>query len=427
MISSKRATAAAVAGLAAVSLVAGCSTKAQDGTGSSNSSSGGGGGGVKTDVGVTDKEISLGALTDQTGTFKVLGTAVTQGNQMWADEVNKSGGICGRQIKINVSDTGYSAEKAVTLYNQAKSKDLGFVQLIGSPAMAALKKPLVTDKIAAVPLSWSSKNLDVPNVLMVGTTYDVEVINGLSYMQSKGKIKPGDKIGHIYFKTEYGENAVLGSKAYASKHNMTVVEAGISATTTDLTPSVTQLKGAGVKAIVVTTGPAQLASALGAARAQGLNVTVYGSGPTYTPQLLETPAAALLTSGNFFTSGVSVPFNSANPKAKEIAAAWSAKNAGAVPTYGPQLGYAQGMVWGAVLKQACSDGDLTRQGILNAIGKTTVDTQGLTPNQDFTHPGSPATREVFLYTPAKVPGGIAADAQKYVAKEAQEYKAPFQK
>lgn len=426
MISSKRATAAAVAGLAAVSLVAGCSTKAQDGTGSSNSSSGGGGGGVKTDVGVTDKEISLGALTDQTGTFKVLGTAVTQGNQMWADEVNKSGGICGRQIKINVADTGYSAEKAVTLYNQAKSKDLGFIQLIGSPALAALKKPLVTDKIAAVPLSWSSKNLDVPNVIMVGGTYDVEAINGLSYLQSKGKIKDGDKIGHIYFKTEYGENAVQGSKYYAKQHKMQLVESGISATTTDLTSSITQLKGAGVKAIFITTGPAQLASALGVARAQGLNVPVWGSGPTYTPQLLQTPAAALLTSGNFYTSGINVPFTTDNPKGKQIAQEWSSENKGAVATYGPLQGYAMALVWGAVLKQACSDGDMTRQGVLNAIQKTTVDTQGLTANLDFTKQGSPSTREMFVYVPGKVPGGIAS-AEKYVSKEAQEYKTPFQK
>lgn len=426
MISSKRFTATAVAGLAAVSLVAGCSTKAPDKSGGGSNSSSGGGGGVKTDIGVTDKEINLGALTDQSGTFKVLGTAVTQGNQMWADDVNKSGGICGRQIKINVADTGYSAEKAVTLYNQAKSKDLGFIQLIGSPAMAALKKPLTTDKVAAVPLSWSSKNLDVPNVVMVGGTYDVEAINGLAYLQSKGKIKDGDKIGHIYFKTEYGENAVEGSKYYATKHKMTLVESGISATTTDLTSSITQLKGAGVKAILVTTGPAQLASALGVARAQGLNVPVYGSGPTYTPQLLETPAAALLTSGNFFTSGINVPWNSDNPKAKEIATAWSAKNSGAVATYGPIQGYAMALVWGAVLKQACSDGDLTRQGILNAIRKTTVDTQGLTANLDFTKPGSPSTREMFVFVPGKVPGGVAT-SEKYVSKEAQEYKTPFQK
>ncbi|WP_068401935.1 ABC transporter substrate-binding protein [Kribbia dieselivorans] len=421
--SKKRLTAGVFAGLAAASLVAGCSTKAAD---SNSSGTGGSAGGVKTDVGVTDTEISLGALTDQTGLFKVLGAASTQGNQMWADDVNADGGICGRQIKINVSDTGYSAEKAVTLYNQSKSKDLGYVQLIGSPAMAALKKPLVNDKIAAVPLSWSSRNLDVPNVLMVGTTYDVEVINGLAYLQKQGKIKDGDKIGHIYLKTEFGENGVEGSKYYASKHKMTVVESGVSATATDMTSSITALKGAGVKAIVVTSGPTQLASALGVARAQGLNVPFFGSSPTYTPQLLDTPAGALLTSGNFVTAGVVVPFNSAVPKAKEIASKWEKENKDGVPTFGMNLGYAMGMAWGAVLKQACSDGDLTRQGILDAIRKTSVDTQGLTPNQDFTHPGSPATREVFIYKPKKTEGGLDANPEKFISQEAQEYKAPFQ-
>ena len=65
MISSKRATAAAVAGLAAVSLVAGCSTKAQDGTGSNNSSSGGGGGGRD--------EVAQGGGTDTGALADALG------------------------------------------------------------------------------------------------------------------------------------------------------------------------------------------------------------------------------------------------------------------------------------------------------------------------------------------------------------------
>ena len=42
-------------------------------------------------------------------------------------------------------------------------------------------------------------------------------------------IKPGDKIGHVYFEGEYGENGLKGSEVRSrSKNGMTVVEQKIS-------------------------------------------------------------------------------------------------------------------------------------------------------------------------------------------------------
>ena len=36
------------------------------------------------------------------------------------------------------------------------------------------------------------------------------MINALDYLKDKGKIKSGDKIGHVYFEGEYGENGLAG-------------------------------------------------------------------------------------------------------------------------------------------------------------------------------------------------------------------------
>ena len=403
--------------------LAGCSTKAS--TGSTGGSSAGG---VKTDVGVTDKEITLGNLTDLSGVFKVLGLGITQGTQMWAADVNAKGGICGRQIKITSQDHGYSAEKAVTLYNQSKGQVLGYVQLLGSPILAALKKPITDDKIAAVPSSWASTNLDVPEVVMVGTTYDVEMVDGLSYLLEKGKIKDGDTLGHIYVDSEYGKNGLKGSMAFASAHNMKIVQSTVTSTDSDLTSAVTQLKSAGVKAILLTTTPAQTASAVGQAVAQGINVPIFGSNPTFTPQLLKTPAAPALTSGQFITAAGIQPFSSDAAVVKDLATKYKAKYTD-TPTFGPLVGYTFGQTWGAILKTACDAGDLTRQGILDARAKTKVDTGGLAPSElDFTNLGSPSTRAVWLLKPADVEGGLSlVEKEPYTSKEAQSYKTPFQK
>lgn len=426
MGSSKIARTLGVGAVVVSVALAGCSTKA-----SPTGGSGGGGasaGGVKTDVGVTDKEITLGNLTDLSGVFKILGLGITQGTQMWAEDVNAKGGICGRQIKVTSQDHGYSAEKAVPLYNQSKGQVLGYVQLLGSPILAALKKPITDDKIAAVPSSWASSNLDVPEVVMVGTTYDVEMVDGLSYLMEKGKIKEGDTLGHIFIDSEYGKNGLKGSTYFADAHKMKIVQAAVTSTDSDLTSAVTQLKSAGVKAILLTTTPAQTASAVGQAAAQGLDVPIFGNNPTFAPQLLQTPAAAALTSGQFITAAGIQPFNSDAPVVKDLATKYKAKYKD-TPTFGPLVGYTFGQTWGSILKTACDAGDLTRQGILDARAKTKVDTGGLAPSVlDFTNLGSPSTRAVWLMKPAKVEGGLElVEKAPYTAKEAESYKTPFQK
>jgi ABC-type branched-subunit amino acid transport system substrate-binding protein len=140
------------AGALAASLVlAACGSTADQGAGAT------GAGGVKTDKGVTDQTITLGIMGDTSGVFKNLGGAINAGNQLWADEINAAGGICDRQIKIEIVDHGYKADTAKTLYPQLEPKVLGMVQLLGSPVLAALKQNLQDDNLTAAPASWSAR------------------------------------------------------------------------------------------------------------------------------------------------------------------------------------------------------------------------------------------------------------------------------
>ena len=56
-----------------------------------------------------------------------------------------------------------------------------------------------------IPAAWAQSLTENPEIAVVGATYDVEMINGLDYLLKQGKIKEGDKIGHIYFEGEYGD------------------------------------------------------------------------------------------------------------------------------------------------------------------------------------------------------------------------------
>ncbi|WP_116046948.1 ABC transporter substrate-binding protein [Amycolatopsis palatopharyngis] len=406
---------------AAALVLTACGTKGGD--------SGGGGtdeSGVKTGAGVTDSTITLGVMTDKTGVFKNLGLGITQGNELWVKDVNAAGGVCGRQVALEQVDHGYKADTAKTLYPQIEPKVLGFVQLLGSPVVAALKQNLADDEAVAAPASWSSELLDNPYVMIVGTTYDVEMIDGLSYLQEQGMIADGDTVGHIYIDGEYGANGLRGSKHYAKQHNLDLREVKITSTDNDLTNIITGLKGDGVKAILLTTSPTQTGSALAANKALGLNVPVLGNNPTFDPVLHKSPAAGALD--KLYVVASSVPFSADIPKAQEVAKKYKATYS-EPPNAGVPYGYAVAEVWGTVLNKACENKDLTREGIAAALKQTTsAETGDLVAPLDFSQEGAPATRQVYVAQPdASAEGGMKYVKQLFEAPDAAAYTAPHQK
>lgn len=419
---SRRAVAYAAALIAALTL-ASCSTKATD------SGGGGGQGQLKTDVGVTANEITLGVLSDTTGPFRNLGTGLVQGNQIWADEINSKGGICGRQIKLDVADSGYKADIARTQYRQQQPNTLGYLQLLGSPINAALRGNLETDKVTSLALSWSSFILDNPYQIIPGTTYDLEMINGLAYAQKQGLIKDGDTVGHIYIGGEYGENGLRGAQYYAQQHRLNLQPAKIASTDSDMAGIVTGFRGAGVKAILLTTTPAQTASALNANSALGLNVPVIGNNPVFDPAVnLAGPAAGAV--GKLYVSASSVPYSSNVPKAAQVRQAFVAKFPQGSKNGGVPYGYAGGLIWQQILTKACQDGDMTRTGVHNAfLASNAITTDNLVAsNLNFSQVGSPPSRATYIAQadPAQE-GGLRQVQDTFTAPEAQSYVAPHQK
>lgn len=422
MIAARRAgRSALIAGALTSTLVlAACGSTADTAGGTA------GAGGVITDKGVTDTTITLGIMGDTSGVFKNLGAGLNAGNQLWADDVNAAGGICGRQIELEVVDHGYKADTAKTLYPQLEPNVLGIVQLLGSPVIAALEPNLIEDDMLAAPASWSSELLDNPGVMMIGTTYDLEIVNGLAYLQQQGLLADGDTIGHIYIDGEYGGNGLKGSQYYAEQHGLTINEAKVTSTDNDLTGIVTGMQGAGVKLIVLTTTPGQTASALAANQALGLNVPVLGNNPTFDPALLDTPAAGALS--NLYVSASNAPFSSPNPKAVEVTTAYKEAYADSPRNAGVTTGYTEGVVWENVLTAACDAGDLSRAGVKNALTTlTAIDSEGLVDVLDYSSPGSPPTRGVYIaQVDAAAEGGLTEVAPLFTAPEAETYVAPFQ-
>ena len=336
-----------------------CSTKSTD-TASSGAS--GAAGGVKTGPGVTADSISLGVLTDLSGTFAALGKTVTQGNQLGVDEINAAGGVCGRQIKLVTRDYGYDVQKGVSLYAEVAPQVGGMLQMLGSPLTTALLDTFASDHMLSATATWASSLLKSNDIQISGATYDIEMINGVSYFMDKGLVKKGDKIGHIYFEGEYGSNGLKGSEYAAEKFGLTVVKQQVKATETDMTASVGALKAAGVKAIMLTVGPKQTASAVGVAAASGLKVPFLGNNPVYSPLLLNTAAGPALEA-NLYVSASATPLSADNPAAKKVLAAFRTKYPKDPSNAGVTYGYGVAKIYQQTLKAACDKKDLSREGI----------------------------------------------------------------
>jgi ABC-type branched-subunit amino acid transport system substrate-binding protein len=377
---------------------------------------------VLTGPGVTADTISLGVLGDLSGPFAPLGKNLLQGNQLYFDKVNAAGGICGRQVRLVVADHGYDTQRAVDLYSQMEPKVLGFVQLLGSPMTAQLEQDILQDQVVAAPAGWSSWLLRHPYLMVTGTTYDLEMINGLDYLAGQGKVSRGDAIGHIYLDGDYGSNALQGSTFAASQLGLTLEPVKIDEQARDLTSQLETLKAQRVKAILASVTPEQTVAIADAARSVGLTVPILSDNPGFDPAILRTPLAPWLEQ-NLLMVASYAPFSADLPAARELAAAFRARYPGQTPSAGVDYGYAVANAYGEILAEACAKKDLSRDGVHHAFRSVhTIDTGGLTPRLHFSDAGKPSSDEIYVLRPdTRAPGGLSVVKNLFVSDLASKY------
>jgi branched-chain amino acid transport system substrate-binding protein len=118
-------------------LLAACSSSGTPGSGSSSSGSGSGGG--------AKSPILIGASLSQTGDFSADGQAFQRGYELWASDVNRQGGLLGRQVKLIFLDDKSDPTQGSTNVQQLISSD--HVQMLFGPFSSLITGP--TASVAA--------------------------------------------------------------------------------------------------------------------------------------------------------------------------------------------------------------------------------------------------------------------------------------
>ncbi|MEV5315339.1 MULTISPECIES: ABC transporter substrate-binding protein [unclassified Streptomyces] len=414
-MNTSRTTKTLVASAVAALLLAGCSSKADDGKAEAAAD------GVKTGPGVTDDRIRLGALTDLTGPYATLGKSIVQAQKMWADETNAAGGICGRKVEIVVEDHGYDVQKAVTAYADLSPDVVALPQVIGSPVVAALIDDIERDDLLTFPQAWAASLLGKDSVQVIGTTYDVDMIAAVDFLTRTKGLKKGDTIGHVYFEGDYGANALEGSTWAAKRAGLKIADQKIKATDTDLSAQVSALRKAGVKAVLISAGPAQTASLAGVAASRGLRVPIVSSAPGFAPQLMKTPAAKALE-GMLSVVSAAPAVSSDLPGVKKMVAAYEKKFPGSPVDSGVLSGYNAAQLLGTDLKKACEAGSLAREDVVKAHRAQKVADTGLGTPQNFSEVDRPASVETYVLKPdAKAVGNMVVVEEAHAAPGVEEY------
>ena len=402
-----RSIARAVAPALALGLLASaCSAKAGDAGGDVGED------GVKMGAGVTEDTITLAALVPLSGPIGGLGQDGVAGVKLYFDKVNADGGVCDRDVVIEARDNKYNSQETMTQYTGLSGKIAGIANLAPGGDAIPLQSRLEKDGVPVMAGSYDPLLLDVHQAFMPGTPYDVETVNGISYLVDQGELAKGDTIGVIAYPNGIGDAVTKGVDGAAEQFGLKVEHTKIDSTATDVTAQVNTLKRAGAKVIVVGAAGGPTVSAASVAAASGYDVTILATNLISQGDVQGAAKDAIVD--HVVLTSNSAPFSSDAPVVQDLLAAWDKQADGRPITAPVAAGYLMAQVLDRALQQACDDSDLTPQAITAAMGKVgTIETEGLGVDLDYSTPGAAPSLASFILKPdPKAEGGavIAVDA-----------------
>lgn len=370
--------------------------------------------------------IHVGVITPLTGPVAVIGNPLTAGTETWFKYVNEElHGIGGKyQVVVDKEDSQYKPDLGVQAYNKIKNNEVLFAQLLGTPVTKAVLPQLRTDNIVAAPASLDADWVRDKNLLPVGGPYEIQMINAADYLVKNGGAK--DKVICSMIQDDaYGNSGQRGVDFAAKEDGFTVkTTAKFSTPLADATAQIQQLKSAGCAVVFLVSTPSDTAKIMGTAAQLQFVPQWVGQSPTWTGGFAKSALAPYLQA-HFLLAAEGTEWGDTSVKGMADMLDRIQKY---TPSQQPDIyfvfGYYQARAVTALLEQAVKDGDLSRQGVLTAMGKmSAVDFDGLTGTYQY-GPAStrnpPRVTTIYKVDPAK-PGGLAKVEYQYESDAAKKY------
>lgn len=357
------------------------------------------------------KTIHLGIITPLTGPVAGIGKPLTAGHEMFFNKYinEEKGGIAGKyKVVLDEEDSQYNPTLAVTAYNKLKTNDVMFAQLLGTPSTKAVLPFLQSDNMVAAPASLDADWVHAKNLVAIGGPYQIQMINALDYYVNDlgGKSK---NICSIIQDDAYGTAGQAGIDFGAKELGVTVkTTAKYKTGAGDFTAQLQQLKQAACDAVLLVGTTADSPKILGGAATLGFAPQWIGQSPTWAGAFA-TSALKDYLQKNFILASEGTEWGDQSVKGMKDLVDRVAKYA---PSQTPDtyfaFGYLQAWAVTQILEKAVSLGDLSHQGIINAMEKVgTLTFDGLSGDYKYgpaEQRDPPRTSTIFKINPAKPVG-----------------------
>ncbi|WP_313407311.1 ABC transporter substrate-binding protein [Aeromicrobium sp.] len=373
--------------------------------------------------------IYLGAISDLTkGPFAPLAVPITDAQKAFWKKVNDDGGVGGYDVNIDeyIADAEYNPEIHNKKYQEMRNDVLALGQTLGSSQTLAILEDMKADDVIGVPASWNSAWDFEDQILQSGANYCFEAMNGVDWAVANRGVK--GKVLAIHYPNDYGGDASAGVEVAAKANNLDFKAIETATGQDNQAGAVAAVLKEKPDLVYITTGPAEMATILGGAAAQGWKGTVVGSSPTWNPALLQTEAAPALQA-MYFQAGPWGPWGTESEGHEAMRNALDSVDS-------PSDGYTAGWVWeypllAALEAAADMDGGISRENVVKAASELeSVDYEGMLPDEAFNKTGDPnevAWRQsVISKVDADAPTGvsIAQELQAGPTAEGYDYTEP---
>jgi ABC-type branched-subunit amino acid transport system substrate-binding protein len=399
-----------VALLAALLLLAAACGRDDDGGDASGTDDTAAEGELKTGPGFDGTTIKLGVITPLSGPVApVFGLPITAGNEVYFQRVNAAGGVAGKyKVELVKEDNVYDATQTKPKYDKIKGEVAMFAQILGTPPTQAVLADLKRDGVVASPASLDAAWVREPNLLPIGSTYQIQFINAASYLIEEKGFK-GKPICMVAVEGEYGDAGIEGLEFAAKELDFDIaVTARYKPTDQDFTAQIQQLKNGKCEAVFLTALPTQTGQIIGLGAQQGFTPQWVGQSPTWAGALATSKVAPVLQKYFLWTSEGTTWGDTSVPGMKQLLEDVEKYKSDQQPDVYFVFGYVQAMAVHALLEQAVENGDLSRAGILKAVEQVDVDYKGLLGDYKYGKASErdPSRETVLFSVDPTVPGAL---------------------
>lgn len=319
----------------------------------------------------------VGMVNPLSGDSATYGLSHKNGMELARDEINKAGGISGRQIEVLFhDDAGDPKQSAAGAQKFADQKNI----------MAIVGSCLSSNTLAMVPITDKAK---LPHSAVSSSTPKLSGISQyffrMAVQDAQVGILMGDlihklgakKVAILYPNNDYGKGLTVAIEEQLKTHGVAIVSnQAYLATDKDYSALLTGIKALGADALAVAGTYTDGGLITKQAREIGLTIPIVGGTGFYSPKFVEIAgksAEGAIFLGAFVASNPDFAVQSFVKKYKE--------KYNMEPDTFAALGYDQMYVLAEAMKKAAAKGSISRENIRNAMAESNY--KGITGTVTF--------------------------------------------